>query len=221
MNEDLAAALARVDHAFASYPRRAVLDGCPHCAGETTVDEHDLYSLTIKLGNTIGDRHDVKSLLPLLLRELTVSDSLDPGIVLGKLAREQWRTWASAEQAAINDYLDALWHALLADFPSRVGAFVGAADFLAAVVHTDSGVERYLAAWDAVSSGAADRHLALLVNDFDFRARRADAVVVAWLRRASTRDRLLAAFERDHSAPWADELAAAHDRIVHARETLR
>ncbi|WP_086819969.1 hypothetical protein [Allokutzneria sp. NRRL B-24872] len=212
MHEDLVTALARVDDAFASYPRRAVLDGCPHCAGETQVHEHDLFSLTIKLGNTVGDRHDVKSLLPLLLRRLTDSDALDADIVLGKLAQEEWRTWPAAEQEAVEQYLDALWHALLADFPSKVGAFVGAEDFLAAVERAGVGAEQFLAAWDGVSGAAADRHLALLLNDFDLRARRANPVVVAWLRREDTRSRLLAAFERDLATSWADEFADAHDR---------
>jgi hypothetical protein len=37
--------------------------------------------LTFSLGNTVGDRDDVKSLLPLLLERLVASDELDPAIV--------------------------------------------------------------------------------------------------------------------------------------------
>ncbi|MCP3803829.1 hypothetical protein NLX83_31625 [Allokutzneria sp. A3M-2-11 16] len=213
MRKDLAAALERVGHAFASYPRRAVLDGCPHCAGETPVDEHDLFSLSIRLGNTVGDRDDVKSLLPVLFRSLVEADDLDPGIVLGKLAHEEWRTWPPAEQQAVDQYLDAVWLALLSDFPSRTGVFGGAADFLDAVAHTGEGIERFLTAWDATGGVAADRQLASLVNDFAFRARRQNEALAAWLCRESTRDRLLAAFERDCDSPWADELADAHDQI--------
>ena len=66
----------------ARYPRRAVLDGCPHCNGSVLVDEHDLFSLTISLGNTVGDRADVKALL-VLPERLLLSDDLEPVIVLG------------------------------------------------------------------------------------------------------------------------------------------
>ena len=83
------------------------------------VNEHDLYALTISLGNTVGTRDDVKSLLPMLLERLVATGELDPGIVLGKLPREQWRTWPGHE-AAIDGYLDAVWRSLLAEYPPRV-----------------------------------------------------------------------------------------------------
>nr|WP_042179351.1 hypothetical protein [Kibdelosporangium sp. MJ126-NF4]CEL13774.1 hypothetical protein [Kibdelosporangium sp. MJ126-NF4]CTQ88142.1 hypothetical protein [Kibdelosporangium sp. MJ126-NF4] len=76
MDGNLAAALTRLGQAFAPYPRRAVLDGCPHCRSSTTVGEHDLFSLSIRLGNTVGGRDDVKSLLPLLFERLVTSDEL-------------------------------------------------------------------------------------------------------------------------------------------------
>lgn len=126
--------LAQLGQVFAPYPRRAVLDGCPHCRTSTSVDEHDLFSLTIRLGNTVGDREDVKSLLPLLFERLVTSNDLDPGIVLSKLTQEQWRTWPPVEQRAIEEYLDAVWRSLLAEFPSRVGAFVDAAKFFDAAL---------------------------------------------------------------------------------------
>src|SRR4051794_32283298 len=147
---ELAIALVRLDRALAPYPRRAVLDGCPHCRPSTPVDEHDLFSLTIGLGNTVGDREDVKSLLPLLLERLVTSYELDPGIVLSKLAQEQWRTWPPAEQQAVEEYLDAVWRSLLTDFPSRIGAFVGAAEFLESAILTGDSLDRFLAAWNTI-----------------------------------------------------------------------
>jgi hypothetical protein len=211
MDEELAATLTRLDQAFATYPRRAVLDGCPHCRPSTPVDEQDLFSLTIRLGNTVGSRDDVKSLLPLLLENLVTSNELDPGIVLGKLAQEEWRGWPPAEQQAVDQYLDAVWRCLLAEFPSRLGAFVDAAEFLDAVTQTGDSIDRFLAVWSTILGPAADRHLALLVNELDFAARQRDTTVIAWLCRATIRDRLLAAFERDHNAVWADDLASAYD----------
>jgi hypothetical protein len=81
MDSDLTAAVARLREAFARYPRRAVLDGCPHCRGRVPVDDHDLFALTIGLGSTVGGRDDVKSLLPILLERLATSGELDPTIV--------------------------------------------------------------------------------------------------------------------------------------------
>jgi hypothetical protein len=208
---ELAIALARLNRAFAPYPRRALLDGCPHCRPSTPVDEHDLFSLTIRLGNTVGSREDVKSLLPLLLERLVTSNELDPGIVLSKLAQEQWRTWPPTEQQAVEEYLDAVWRSLLAEFPSPVEAFVDATEFLDAAALTGDSIDLFLAAWNAIPGPAADQHLALLVNGHDF-ADRHRKVMTAWLcRREAIRDRLLTAFERDHNAAWADDLARAYD----------
>lgn len=207
---ELATAPARLGQAFAPYPRRAVLDGCPHCRTSTSVDEHDLFSLTIRLGNTVGDREDVKSLLPLLFERLVTSDDLDPGIVLSKPAQEQWRTWPPVEQQAIEESLDVVWRSLLAEFLSRIGAFVDAVEFLDAALSTGAGIERFLAAWNTIPGPAADQHLAQLVNTGSFADRRRK-VTAAWLCREAIRDRLLTAFERDHNAAWADDLAMAYD----------
>lgn len=210
MDDDLVAVLARLDEVFGAYPRRAVLEGCPHCRPETPVDENHLYSLTLHLGGTVGSRDDVKSLLPLLLERMVTSAELDGGIVLSKLPKERWRDWPRDEQRAIDDYLDAVWRSLLSHFPSRVGAFPDAAAFLTAAAMTGDDPDRYLAVWDATHGTAADRHLAHLVNDHDFAGARRGALT-AWLCREHMSDRLLSAFERDHDTTWADDLAKAHD----------
>jgi hypothetical protein len=209
---DLRAAVARLREAFARYPRRAVLEGCPHCRGSVTVDDHDLFALTIALGNTVGSREDVKGLLPVLLERMVTSADLDPSIVLGKLAQLEWRTWAEPEQDAVDGYLDAVWRSLLAQYPSRVGAFPDAAVFLDEAGATGDRVGRFLDAWDATAGPAADRHLADAVNGLNFAARRS-SVVGDWLRRQMVRDRLRRAFERDHDRPWADDLARACDLL--------
>ncbi|MFG3422961.1 hypothetical protein [Micromonospora sp. NPDC048063] len=212
MDGDLSVAVAGLQKAFARYPRRATLEGCPHCRGPVPVDDHDLFSLTISLGNTVGSRDDLKSLLPLLLERMASSTELDPAIVLGKLPREQWRTWPEAEQGAVDGYLDAVWRSLLATYPSQVGAFPDPATFLATVVAGGESVERFLDVWDVTLSSAADRHLAVTVNGLDFADRRS-AALAAWLRRESVRDRLFRAFERDHATSWGDDLARAHDLV--------
>ncbi|NYH40736.1 hypothetical protein HNR22_000463 [Micromonospora jinlongensis] len=212
MDDELTTALARVRDAFARYPRRAVLGGCPHCEGSVMVDEHDLFSLTISLGSTVGDRDDVKSLLPVLLERLLVSEELYPVIVLGTVSHQEWRTWPRVEQEAVDAYLDAVWRSLLADHPSRLGSFTDPATFLDAACAAGERMQRFLAVWDATLTSSADRHLAAAVSSLNF-ARPKPGVLGDWLRRDTVRDRLHRAFERDHDAPWADDIARAYDLL--------
>ncbi|MFF2551558.1 hypothetical protein ACFVUS_11195 [Nocardia sp. NPDC058058] len=210
MADSVEIALAAVAQAFAAYPRRAVLDRCPHCGPPVRVEDADLYWLAIKLGNTVGDRADVKSLVPLLLARLVTSDELDPEIVLGKLTQEHWRSWPRAEQSAIEEFLESVWAAVLAEFPAGVGAFTSAAEFLRGIGVIGFDPAPYLVAWESTSGIAADRHLAEIVRDVMYRPDRMDRVT-AWLRREEVRDRLFRAFERDHAAEWAGEFARAYD----------
>ncbi|CND78007.1 Uncharacterised protein [Mycobacterium tuberculosis] len=160
----------------------------------------------------MGGREDVKSLLPLLFERMVTSGELDGSIVLSTLTKEQWRHWPSAEQRAIDDYLDAVWRSLLSQFPSRIGAFLNAATFLQAAATTGDSIGKYLAVWDTIPDPAADRHLAQLVNEHDFADARRGGLT-AWLCREVTIDRLISAFERDHDAAWADDLAMAYDLL--------
>jgi hypothetical protein len=210
VDDGLTVALARVRRAFARYPRRAVLEGCPHCRGPVLVDEHDLFSLTFSLGNTVGDRDDVKSLLPLLLERLVASEELDPAIVLGMLPREQWRTWPHAEQDAVDGYLTTVWRWLLAAYPPQVGSFLDAPTFLDAVAATGEDAGRYLDIWCDTPGPAADRHLADAVNGLNFASRKS-STLDRWLRGDAVRDRLYRAFERDHASTLADDFARAYD----------
>lgn len=212
MDEALNAAVGRLREAFAQYPRRAVLDGCPHCRGEVPIDVHNPFSLTISLSNTVGSRADVKSLVPVLLERMITSTELDPDIVLRALPREQWRTWPAAEQNAIDRYLDVVWRSLLAEYPSQTGSFRDAVTFLDSALATGESRDRFLATWEGTVGSAADRHLAGTVNGLNFAVGR-PSPMLTWLRRESIRERLLRAFERDHDRPWADDLARAYDLI--------
>ena len=178
-----------------------------------SVDEDDLYSLTLSLGSTVGTSADVKSLMPLLLERLVTGHELDPTIVLSKLVREGWRTWPAAEREAIDAYLDAVWRSLLGAYPSQVGSFVGAADFLNAADDIDVSIDPFLHAWDRMRGQAADRHLADLVTGWA-EGVPPPAAVITWLHRGAVRDRLYVAFERDHEASWADDLARAYDFLA-------
>jgi hypothetical protein len=193
MDPALAKAIADIEATFAGYPRREVLEGCPHCVGDVRVEDHDLLSLTIRLGNTVGIEADVKALLPTLLRSLVTADDLDPGIVLGKVAP----SWPEPERQAVERFLDVVWRRLLADFPPNLGAFHDVPTFL----HSVPNPGRFLESWPHGS--APDRHLAAYVL----------ATTDDWAHRGEIRDRLFRAFERDQDMPWADEFAVAHDFV--------
>jgi len=59
---------------------------------------------------------DFRYLLPRIF-DISVSDpgnALDPEIVLGKLARANWRKWTAAEQSIIEEFIDAWFECALA-----------------------------------------------------------------------------------------------------------
>ncbi|MFE3189743.1 hypothetical protein ACFXHA_12090 [Nocardia sp. NPDC059240] len=211
MTEEIAAALRGLASAFEHYPQRPVLQRCPHCGPPVRVAEVDLFWLSLKLGNTVGDISDVKAFLPLLFERLVTTDELDGGIVLGKLAQQDWLSWPPPERLAVDTVIDAIWLALLSEFPSRIGAFTDPADFLAAVATATVPVDGFLTVWDSTHGEAADRHLAEFVNGAPFSGRLAPEVR-AWIGRKSLRNRLLRAYERHHEDPeWSDAFARAHD----------
>lgn len=211
MTEDLTAALRGLASVFAHYPQRPILARCPHCGPPVRVADVDLFWLSVKLGNTVGDGSDVKAFLPLLFERLVTTGDLDPAIVLGKLTQQDWAAWPPPERLAVDTVIDAIWLALLSEFPSRTGAFTDPAEFLAAVATANVPVDRFLTVWDATPGEAADRHLADFVNGTAFSRRPAPAIH-AWIAQKSLQDRLLRAYEHHHEDPeWADAFARAHD----------
>jgi hypothetical protein len=218
----LAAALARLSVAFAGYPVRDVLPGCPCCKGDVRWADYDLVSLAISLGNTIGTADDLKALLPMLLTRLVDSELdtgaiLDETVVLGKLAG--WRDWPAVERDAIEDYLHAVWRALLSTYPSRTGSLTDSATFLRAVVPVYGDPGDFLRSWRAVNPSAADRHLADLVGAWVY----SDGLppeVARWVREPDTRGLVYLGFVRsigNAAGPrpaaycGADDLAWAYD----------
>jgi hypothetical protein len=212
VDDGLAAAVRRLREMFARYPRRTVLDGCPHCRGSVLVDEHDLFSLTISLGNTVGTGDDVKSLVPLLLERLVTGDELVPSMVFSLLVRQGWRTWPTAEQEAVDGYLMAVWRSLLTVYPPHVGSFCDAAEFLGVADELTGSIGLFLHDWDTIIGSAADHHIADLVIGW-VSGVQLPAAALAWLHRDVVRDRLYGAFERHHDASWADDLARAYDLL--------
>jgi hypothetical protein len=130
---------------FASYPLKRVIVGCPHCVSRADSDALHMRALdaltaddvryyATKAMTTFGDAEDFKHFLPrlleLLARELEACGSGGAGedlgfneeILGGKLALAGYTGWPVVEREAVERFLDAMWGALLARFPTTLEA---------------------------------------------------------------------------------------------------
>lgn len=120
-------------------PVPAVIEGCPCCISTRGTDVLLTTPLRQLTGQalrryvsgvflTIGDKRDFRYLLPRIL-DVSVTDpgnANDPEIVLGKLHLADWRSWALAEQQAIEVFIDAWFErALASDLAAANEGWVG------------------------------------------------------------------------------------------------
>jgi hypothetical protein len=115
--------------AFAAYPLRSVVGGCPCCTSpadnidlhaaplrELSTDRLRHYGFTAMF--TWGDVEDFKHFLPRLL-ELTATEGFlgpDTESLYGRLAYAKFDTWPEAEQTAVRAFAMAHWRAPLSKF---------------------------------------------------------------------------------------------------------
>jgi hypothetical protein len=177
----LDAAIDAVYDAFAGVPKPAAIDACPGCF--TADDEAVLlqalplralpptafsqYSLHVAL--TAGGGDDFRYFLPRML-EVSVTEGFGgpelglcgfPTIdaFLGRLRYAGWSGWARLEQAAVREFLAALWYDTIAAHPDDA-TFI-AADVLCGIGGAEDDLTPYLAMWAALLPGAnAAAHLA-------------------------------------------------------------
>jgi hypothetical protein len=129
------------------------------------LDTADLDLYARKAMTTWGGVEDFKHFLPRLLELLARDGQLDvcePEVLLGKLAYGRWARWPAAEQAAVTDYLRALWRHLRQGYPCALSAD----SFLCGLGNCVDDLHPWLADWDAdpdVSLPSA-LHLADLVE---------------------------------------------------------
>jgi hypothetical protein len=131
-------AIETVYEAFAS-PAPAVIEGCPCCISTRGVDVllntplreltgQQLWRYVSGAYLTLGSDLDFRYLLPRIL-DISVNDpgnANDPEIVIGKLARANWRSWPAPEQAVIEELLDAWFEfALTRDLAAIDEGWVG------------------------------------------------------------------------------------------------
>src|SRR5690242_12119594 len=141
---------------------------------------------------------------------LAAAVSRVPAGVVGRVA---WSQWPAGERDAVDRYLHAVWKALLARYPARVGGFVDAAGFLCGVAPLyRERLVTFPQMWRAINPPAADRHLADLVHAWVGGAD-LPAPVVAWLRRPVVRGYVFLAYVRAREAPWSATLARAYEML--------
>lgn len=223
--------------AFAGYPLRAHVDGCPCCTDDADhrriharplreLSGEDLSRFAFKALTTWGTADDLRHFLPRLLELIAFDDlEVNPEIVLGKLVYADWRSWPPTEQSAVERYADSLWRTFLASFPSAVPPLPDADTALCTVAQVVDDLRPLLAYWQGVPCIAHLRHLArFVVQDSGHLMQTAASgfweerpaqweQVRTWRRDPSLRQVLEEGFFRHAHEPFADELAAAADAL--------
>jgi hypothetical protein len=195
---DLAGARQRLAAAFAAYPARHPVEGCPCCV--TPQDQQalaggDLGRFSAKALTTWGAVEDFKHFLPRLL-DFDLDRSLD------KLAYADWRQWPLPEQRAVEEYLLALWE----DRLSACEEYPPAADLLHAMGELGIDLRPHLDHWRQRASKPDVYQLVAMINN-DLRSplhptiyqlpeepRSAAQTLLEWLLEPATARMLEAAF---------------------------
>jgi hypothetical protein len=167
---DLASAIEGLYVAFARYPLRARIEGCPHCdlggnerslhaapLRELGADDFDRYPF--KAMTTFGDVDDFRHFLPRIAELLTAVGAIgatDLGIFAGKMIYGEWTTWPERERDAVLTWLDALERAYLHDDVGRVYA----CDLLDANVALRGDATGFLSRWPDATGARALEELA-------------------------------------------------------------
>lgn len=237
----LSLAIERLYRVFGRYPRPQHVDGCSHCVDERDhanlfaaplrkLTDEQLGRFAFKALTTWGEVDDLRHFLPRLL-ELVATDRVwvDPEVVLGKLRLAEWNAWPPDEQAAVRQYLRALWQEAI----QRNGA-QDTDSGLCAIAQAEDDLAPYLGSWIECPSPASRAEMAdflqwnlaslqtddTLSNAF-WRGREAQAEqVVRWLRSGEVAARITAILQSDPSrealgaafASWAGtrQMGSAH-----------
>ncbi len=174
----LRAAIGGLYATFASYPLKRVIVGCPHCVSGAdsdalhvraleTLTADDVRRFATKAMTTFGDAEDFKHFLPrlmeLLAGELEAGEAgedlgFDEEILGGKLALAGYAGWPAMEREAVERFLDAMWGALLARYPTKLDAET----FLCFLAQFTT-LDRYLVLWRGTRTRPALAHAAVAV----------------------------------------------------------
>ena len=183
----LSSSIEGVYSAFALYPLREVVHGCPHCIGEEDqrhvhraplreLTPEDLGRYAASAMTTWGDSVDYRHFLPRII-ELSVSENsashgLDPWLIGSKLSYAGWEQWPSRENEALMRFMEAAWHVVLAHPPddayllseTRGPVWWPVDEALALPANAGIDISRFLNLWHPSNGPNPSLHLALFAT---------------------------------------------------------
>ena len=145
---------------------------------------------------TWGTAEDLRALLPRVFEVLTAGLlATPPEALFGKLRLADWGEWPIDEVAAVDDIVDALWLATIAQHPAVIGLSAGRV--LTAIAELGRDLSPHLDDWllmlasGRVSAAPARRHLADLARQVDRLAEaELDLASLFWSSRPAEAERL-------------------------------
>ena len=215
-------AIEQVYAAFAGYPLRHPVVGCPCCVSRADqepiasnplrrLDSADLERYVWKSMSTWGDADDFLHFLPRVLE--LICDVRERGylpdlfIVFSKLSHVG--TWPEPEQQAIRIFLLAFWRWLLAGPPDQEGTLF-ASSYLEALTYALDDLTPFLTIWHTIRAPSSLRQLAELVTYHSWGSSLArHHQIRAWLRADETLKMLEDGFYAHMDEDWAESLAQA------------
>jgi len=232
----LSESIENLYRAFQPYELRPHTDACPCCHTEgadlglhrkplrklSTSDLRDYAMDAIYTWGTGDDfKHFISRIFELLVSRQERHDFVDAAAVFRKLMYESWcsnswRTWPTAEQAAISNYFHAVWNAALNSNPEEL-PFDGVHGWIQAIAQAENDLGSYLDHWLKSDSINAHRNLALMITEEGFpRAGRPSGgywedrreqwiQLNDWLRMPEVRQKLANAVERWSEMPFGGE----------------
>jgi len=128
--EELDSATSALYEAFAGYPLKPKIEGCPHCkldSAEAALHSRPLRELgwaefdvyPSKAMTTFGDENDFKHFLPRILELFVIRDTgagCDIFVIFGKMRSASWAEWPDPEKQAVRRFVDA-WRRSLERLP--------------------------------------------------------------------------------------------------------
>jgi hypothetical protein len=235
----LSSAVEGLYSAFARYPLRKHVEGCPCCVHQhdkkaleakplRQLRSADLSRYAFKAMTTWGDENDFRHFLPRIFELVVSSERIgcDEEVVFGKLSLAKWGTWPEKEQVALRAYFRAGWRFLL----SQESPVVEPDSWLCGIAVSGEDLQIFLNDWIQAKQKHAYEHLNGFVehhqptyvkrhslsNAFWPTAPKGVAQICDWFAAAETRKEL----ERIYFENDSSEFASAISKSVNYLEQI-